>query len=358
MDKRHFHQLLTRYRSGECTEREARLVDQWFALIDSDGADMTDRPSEETEARLWQAIQLRTGQPATIQSGTIQSGTIGETAHEAFSKQKPLHFLLKWRWAAAAVLVLALWGGYQWSRRNAGDAGKQLAETTSGKFITKTNATNAPMWVLLSDGSRVSLQPQGSIEYPAHFQNSKREIHLKGKAFFEVARDERKPFLVYTGEITTKVLGTSFWVNGTAADEGVEVSVVTGKVSVFQKDKEQEAASGDLAVGVILGRNQSVKYTSAMSRFNAMLVKRPIVDGSYKNAFIFDDTRLGEVAQTLEKAYGIDIVLTNDRLKNCLFTADINKQPMFTQLALIAAAVNATYTIKGTKIYLSGKGCP
>lgn len=350
MDKRHFHQLLTRYRSGECTEREARLVDQWFALIDSDGAGTTDRPSEETEARLWQAIQLR-----TVQSGTRQSGTVGETAHEAFPKQKPLHFLLKWQWAAAAVLVLALWGGYQWSRRI---AGKQLAETTSGKFITKTNATNAPIWVVLADGSRVSLQPQGSIKYPAHFQNSKREIYLKGKAFFEVARDERKPFLVYTGEITTKVLGTSFWVNGTAADNGVEVSVVTGKVSVFQKDKEKEAASGDLAVGVILGRNQSVRYTSAMGRFIAMLVKSPIVDDGYKNAFVFDDTRLGKVAQTLEKAYGIDIVLTNDRLENCLFTADINKQPMFTQLALIAASVNATYTIKGTKIYLSGKGCP
>lgn len=343
MNKRHFHQLLTRYRSGECTEREARLVDQWFALIDGDEADTTDRQSEETEARLWQAIQFRTSL---------------ETSQTAIAQQKPLHFLLKWRWAAAAVLVLALWGGYQWSRRNAGNADKQLAETTSGKLITKTNTTNAPMWVLLSDGSRVSLQPQGSIEYPAHFQNNKREIYLKGKAFFEVARDERKPFLVYTGEITTKVLGTSFWVNKTAADKGVEVSVVTGKVSVFQKDKEQEAASGDLAMGVILGRNQSVKYTSAMGRFTAMLVKRPIIDDSYKNAFIFDDTPLGKVAQTFEKAYGIDIVLTNDRLKNCLFTADINQQPMFTQLALIAAAVNATYTIKGTKIYLSGKGCP
>ncbi|MNL52609.1 hypothetical protein D3C87_1758030 [compost metagenome] len=146
--------------------------------------------------------------------------------------------------------------------------------------------------------------------------------------------------------------------NGAAAGTGVEVSVVTGKVSVFQKDKDQEAASGDLAMGVILSRNQSVKYTSDSKTFTAMLVKRPIVDERYKNAFVFDDTRLGDVARTLENAYGIDIVLTNDRLKNCLFTADINDQPIFTQLALIAASVNATYTIKGTKIYLSGKGCP
>ncbi|WP_176884986.1 FecR family protein [Dyadobacter soli] len=354
MNKRHFHQLLTRYRSGECTEREERLVDQWFALIDGDAAEMADLQSEETEARLWQAIQSRTGQPRTVHSRTEQ-----ETITTTHSKQKPLHFLLQWRSAAAAaVLVLALWGGYQWSRRNAGDADDQLSEAASDNLISKTNTTNAPMWVLLPDGSRVSLQPQGGVKYAADFQNNKREIYLKGKAFFEVVRDERKPFLVYTGEITTKVLGTSFWVNRPAAGKGVEVSVVTGKVSVFQKDKEKEAASGDLAMGVILSRNQSVKYLPDSKNFAAMLVKRPIVDDHYKNAFVFDDTRLSNVAQTLEKAYGIDIVLTNDRLKNCLFTADINKQPMFTQLALIAASVNATYTIKGTKIYLNGKGCP
>lgn len=353
MNKRHFHQLLTRYRSGECTEREARLVDQWFALIDGDESDVTDRQSEETEARLWQAIQFRTEQLPTGRSMPDL-----ETGPQVSPKPKPLHFLLKWQWAAAALLLFVLGGGYLWNRWHAGNADEQLATATSGALITKTNTGNAPMWVLLSDGSRVSLQPQASIEYAPDFQNNKREIYLKGKAFFEVARDERKPFLVYTGEVTTKVLGTSFWVNRTAAHKAVEVSVVTGKVSVFQKDKEKEAASGDLAMGVILSRNQSVKYTSAMGRFTAMLVKRPIVNDSYKNAFIFDDTRLGKVAQVFEKAYGIDIVLTNDRLKNCLFTADINKQPMFTQLALIAASVNATYTIKGTKIYLSGKGCP
>lgn len=344
MNKRHFHQLLTRYRSGACTEREARLVDQWFALIDGDGADLTDRQSEETEERLWRAIRSRTG-------------SLTEPQHPAATERKPLHFFFRWRWVAAAMFVLAAWGGYQWSRKNAGDAGDRVAGEASSQLVTRVNATAAPMWVPLPDGSRVSLQPKSTIEYPADFQNTKREIYLRGKAFFEVARDERKPFLVYSGEITTKVLGTSFWVNQTP-DRGVEVSVVTGKVSVFQKDKEKEATSGDLTSGVILSRNQSVKYTPGSKTFIAMLVKRPIMEDSYKNAFVFDDARLTEVARTFEKAYGIDIVLTNDRLKNCLFTADINKQPMFTQLALMAASVNATYTIKGTRIYLSGKGCP
>jgi transmembrane sensor len=343
MNKRHFHQLLTRYRSGECTEREARLVDQWFALIDGDDADMAGLQPQVAEEKLWQAIRSRAG--------------LGSDAeHNIATEKEPLHFFFKWRWAAAAILVLVGWGGYQW--KNAHKTGDQITAGSSQRLVTRTNTTSAPMWVALSDGSRVSLQPQSTIEFPAGFPDNKREVYLKGKAFFEVARDERKPFLVHTGEITTKVLGTSFWVNRAPADKAVEVSVVTGKVSVFQKDKENEAASGDLTSGVILSRNQSVKYTPDSKSFIAMLVKHPVMQDSYKNAFIFDDARLETVAKTFEKAYGIDIVLVNGRLKNCLFTADINKQPMFTQLALLAASVNATYTIKGTKIYLNGKGCP
>ncbi|CAN0352646.1 unnamed protein product [Phaeothamnion confervicola] len=340
MNQRHFHQLLTRYRSGTCTEREARLVDQWFALIDGDARVMTDIQSEETEAQLWQAIQERT-----------------ESGERISEPKKSLHFLFKWRWAAAAVLVLMAWGGYQWRMRYAGQNGN-LSGKVAENLISKTNTTAAPMWVLLSDGSRVSLQPQSTIAYPPHFQNARREIILKGKAFFEVVRNEQKPFLVHTAQLTTKVLGTSFWVNNAPAGKGVEVSVVTGKVFVFQKDKEKEAASGDLTSGVILSRNQSVKFTSESTSFIATLVKRPVMEDAYRNAFVFDDARLTNVAQTLEKAYGIDIILTNDKLKNCLFTADINNQPLFTQLSLIAASVNATYSIKGTRIFLSGKGCP
>lgn len=343
MNKRHFHQLLTRYRSGECTEREARLVDQWFALLDGDGTDLAGGPSEETEEKLWQAIRSRTG-PGV--------------ARTAVAERQPLHFFFKWRWAAAAVFVLAAWGGYQWNRHRAGEGGRHGSEIASGRMVTRTNTSASPMWVQLSDGSRVSLQPQSTIEYPADFQHQKREIYLTGKAYFDVTRDERKPFLVYTGEITTKVLGTSFWVNRARADQAVEVSVVTGKVSVFQKDKEKEAASGDVSSGVVLSRNQSVTYTPDSKIFLAMLVKRPVMEDRYKKAFVFDDARLTQVTQTFRNAYGIDIVLTNSRLKNCLFTADMNQQPMFTQLALMAASVNATYTIKGTKIYLSGKGCP
>jgi transmembrane sensor len=337
MNKHHFHQLLSRYRSGECTEREERLVNQWFALIDDDTLNAPQSDIAEKEERLWHAIQSKTRLVSVP---------------EADNK----YWLFNWRWAAAAILVLAAWAGYQMMHLS-GKNGTHIAGV-SGKLISQMNTSATPMLVKLPDGTQVTIQPQSSIEYPAEFQSDKREILLQGKAFFEVVRDERKPFLVHTGEITTKVLGTSFWIDQPAAGNAVEVSVVTGKVSVFQKDKEKEAESGDIMSGVVLSRNQKVKYTPDNKTFIAMLVDQPVAQAAYKNAFVFDDARLPQVTKMLEKAYGIEVVLENKALKNCLFTADINKEPMFTQLDLISAALNASYEVHGTKVYLNGKGCP
>lgn len=337
MNKRHFHQFLSRYRSGTCTEREERLVNQWFALLDEHAVHASDANPAAREERLWQAIQSKTG---------------------ITSEKENKYWLFNWRWAAAAMLVLAAWAGYHMMHLSGKGPGTYSASGLSGKLVSKMNTSAAPMLVKLPDGTRVTIQSQSSIEYPAQFGSHRREIVLKGKAFFDVVRDERKPFLVHTGEITTKVLGTSFWVDQPSTGNTLEVSVVTGKVSVFQKDKEKEAEAGDIASGVILSRNQKVKYTPDNKTFIATLVDQPVIQTAYKNAFVFDDARLPQVTKMLEKAYGIEIVLENKALKNCLFTADINKEPMFTQLDLITAALNASYEIHGTKVYLTGKGCP
>jgi transmembrane sensor len=334
MNKSHFNQLLTRYLNGECSPREEKLVQQWFALIDHD--DPAGVATSDVEKRLWQAIQERTSLPKT--------------------PEKSLHLLLKWQWAAAAaILILMVWGGYHWTRNRAGDQDRFMAGNLTSDYVTATNETAAPKLVRLSDGSRVNLQPQSAIRYKAAFGN--REIYLQGKAFFEVTRDERRPFKVYAGEITTKVLGTSFWVDHQNAGHDVEVSVVTGTVSVSKKSREEQAAAGDQASGVILSRNQMARYTQQSKTFTTTLASNPVLDETYRKAFVFDDSSLARVVHILEKAYGIDIVFENEKLKNCLFTADITGQPFLTQLDLVTSSVNATYVVRGTKVYVKGSGC-
>jgi hypothetical protein len=73
--------------------------------------------------------------------------------------------------------------------------------------------------------------------------------------------------------------------------------------------------------------------------------------------FLFKDTPLLQIVDALEKAYGIQMVLSNDALQWCNLTADLSKQPLYEKLDLICSAINAHYEIKGTTILITGRGC-
>ncbi|WP_051211053.1 FecR family protein [Runella zeae] len=344
MSKKHFHKLLSRYRQGECSEQERRLVDQWFTLIDGEKPNHTYEDSQQIENQIWKAIKSR------------------QNIEPTFSSHQPSVFSL-WRWIAAASVLLGLvWGGYQWQKLDRTLLPSVVVNQTKG-LKKETNTSQQPQKLTLVDGTEISLQPNASIEFPERFEGTKREVFLTGKAFFKVKRNSQKPFFVYTGEVVTKVLGTSFWVNAPQDNRSVEVAVLTGKVSVFQRDARNDYISEKVKSGVILTPNQKVFYTQNNQTFVTSLVENPVLIPSetpnkvMEPSFIFDDTPLSEVMAKLEESYGIEFILENERLRNCLFTADITKQPLFTKLDLLCASINASYEVRGTKILVSGNGC-
>ena len=348
MSKHHFRTLLKRYRSDECTPQERRLVEQWFSLLDGEPAVRTDSENRQLEEKMWQAIQKR------------QDG--GKLPVIPLSRRT-----YWWQSAAAAIVLLGLgWLAYNTLNLRPGVlTSGNPARLSSPGFVTRLNDTAEAMEISLRDGSRVTLAPNSSVEYPATFESTRREVTLTGEALFEVTRNPKQPFFVNAGEVTTKVLGTSFRVETGQQDQSVQVSVLTGKVSVCQRDLPDDPAKDKIKNGVILTPNQRVVYTPASHSFETSLVEHPVVvttDGqastpSTQVAFAFEDATMAAVVRALEKAYGIEIILENEELGNCLFTADITEQPLFTKLDLLCAALNATYEVRGTKILIMGSGC-
>lgn len=337
MNKQHLHHLLTRYQNGDCTEREKRLVEQWFALIDGDEPANISGRNQQTEDRIWKAIQGRHQSPSSWKGKLLP--------------------LLNWRWAAAVLLLITAWGTYEFDHNRR--VGNQIVNKELAQQLTlKKNDTARPLALTLADGSQVSLLPNSSIEFPEQFQSGKREVYLKGKAFFSVTKDTERPFFVYAGAIATRVLGTSFWVDMKDDSSAVAVSVVTGKVAVSQRSDADDKLAENADNNVVLVPNQRGTYDIRTRSFVTGIVSEPVMLEAYSGKFVFHDTPLASVVALIEKAYGIDIVLENEKLKNCLFTADINNQPLFTKLNLISSSVNASYKIEGTKILLSGQGCP
>ena len=342
MSKENFYTLLSRYRSGNCTDQEKRLVEQWFATLDEEVPQRTSQENNALEERIWNAIQHQT------------------------EVEKPVFQMMIWKWAAAAVIILALgWVGYQYKASQNTLLKDSAISGMINKNLTKeTNNTTLPKDIKLPDGSQIELSPNSSIAYEPSFSGVQREVYLDGRAFFQVKRDTERPFFVHTGDVVTKVLGTSFWVNGSEDKSAVEVSVLTGKVSVSQHVQANQAETSRVKDGVILTANQRVKYTVQTRSFETGLVSNPVPVVAEKKgklvaeSFDFQENPFSDVIAKLEETYGIEIILEDETFTGCLFSGNITKQPLFTKLDLLCNSVNASYEVRGTRILISGKGCP
>ncbi|GHB54291.1 FecR family protein [Persicitalea jodogahamensis] len=348
MSKQHFRTLLKRYQANESTPQERRIVEQWFSLLDGEPPVRTASENQQLEEKMWRAIQQ--------QKSETEQPVVPLSAHS------------RWWWSAASILLIGMaWFAYDYlSTKSDFLTASNATRSTSTDLISRFNDTAEAMAITLSDGSTVTLSPRSRVEYPAAFESDRREVTLIGEALFNVTRNPNQPFFVNAGELTTKVLGTSFRVEAGEDNRLVQVSVLTGKVSVFQRSASDEQSKDKIKNGVILTPNQRVVYKPASHSFETSLVEQPMVvapdgDPSARNpefvTFAFEDATMAAVVSRLERAYGIEIILENEELSKCLFTADITQQPLFTKLDLLCAALNATYEVRGTKILIMGSGC-
>jgi transmembrane sensor len=352
MNRKAFYHLLKRYVENDCTEEERKLVEHWYELLgDEEGVDPALPPGEikETLERLWPKIQQQT--------------LLTESREQV---SPPVKLIPVWiRWLSAAVItgsiVTAAWWYMVAKKPDIALQQKEIAglhQVQNDKITTDT--------VHLPDGSLVILEPKAIVRYHDRFEGPKREVYLEGNAFFKVTRNPKSPFYVYSKNIVTQVLGTSFFVKTNPQTKNVEVSVQTGKVAVYEAGRETvQERKNEESSGVILKPNQKVIYSDIDHHFRTTLVEIPLPVIASKNAeekitelnFVFDEAPIARVLNYLEQAYHIEMVMENESLAKCLFTGDIKGQNLYDQLEIICESVAATYEIRGTRILIKGTGC-
>ncbi|GGF33109.1 FecR family protein [Echinicola rosea] len=203
----------------------------------------------------------------------------------------------------AAILVLCL--------MLALISGEVLMETEviSPQEITWKSAENPrgrKSKINLPDGTIVHLNYESKLVFPEQFAASRRIVQLDGEAFFEVAHDARRPFIVQTEGMETQVLGTSFNVKAPKYSDGTEVSLVTGKVRVkLDNLKEQLLAPGEQITyhaqsGVFSRRNFNIAQVTAWK----------------EGVIIFTDTDFEAFIDKLSKWYGVDFQVYGSTPKN------------------------------------------
>jgi len=270
----------------------------------------------------------------------------------------------KWWYVAAAVLLIATSFTVYLLKTN--QRPQQFAYsviTPSKHLIESVNTSEKSITIKLPDESNVELSPDSRIAYANNFDSSEtRDVYLSGEAFFQVTKNPARPFRVFANEIVTKVLGTSFFVRSFENDTIIQVTVRTGKVSVYSQsaDNVKQTKTPNRLGGIILTPNQELVYKKANQEFRKTLLEQPEVINddvaSLKN-MLYDDTPVVQVFNQLSKIYGINIVYDDQLLKKCTVTGDLRNEVFYKKLDLICKAIGANYEIIDGQVIIQTNGC-
>ncbi|TDB62330.1 FecR family protein [Arundinibacter roseus] len=333
MTHQEFNQLLKRYLAGETTEQEENLLLEWYeSPANQQELDLPERQKEAIKKRMWQKI--RQNLPAR-------------------TFLRPLH--LAWLSGVAACLLVG--AGWYWGwDKPLSTFPKATQEVVSQSGIEVKNTLQTEQEVVLPDGTKVTLSQNSQLVYNKAFNQTRREVYLTGEAFFDVKRDENKPFVVHTDDLVTEVLGTSFRIRQNHNSRTTEVSVRSGKVSVYALETTTNREHN----GVIITQNQRAVYNATTHTIVPGIVEAPIPVIEVREIagnLIFQEASLPQVLGELTRLYGIEFVISNPKSNECRLTADLNGLTLFTQLDLICKSIDATYEKRGTVVFISGEGC-
>lgn len=211
------------------------------------------------------------------------------------------------------------------------------------KYNTLSIPRGGEFFLQLTDGTKVWLNSETELRYPVQFMGKERRVELTGEAYFEVAKNEKIPFIVESGEQTVKVLGTEFNISCYKDNPMIYTTLVNGHVEVSIKNMPE------------INQTLSPNEQSSINKLEVQITKRIIDPYSYvawKNGrFVFQDQNLEEIMKTLSKWYNVEVVFANQELRNYRFTGDLQRYADFGEvLGKIGKTNEVNFTIENKLI--------
>jgi ferric-dicitrate binding protein FerR (iron transport regulator) len=257
-----------------------------------------------------------------------------------------------WRVAAAAAVVVVVAGAVFWGVRRGGLVGRPasvaVADVSAAGVVQTMVTGDRKRVVHLPDGSMVLLNRNSRLDYPRVFGDTSREVVLSGEAYFDVMHLAGRPFIVHTGKLSTRVLGTTFNIRAYPEDKAIAITVTSGRVQVLN-----ERAS----VGMLVA-DQQIRYdVSGETIVQKKVDVRPLV--AWRPSEVsFDDITMEEAARRVGEWFGVTVHFVNPALKDCRITASFYREDQLEEIMTVICAVNQmSYTIHEKDVSIDGRGC-
>jgi len=217
-------------------------------------------------------------------------------------------------------------------RNNAGERGTALI------YNTLEVPSNGEFFMQLADGSKVWLGACSKLRYPVAFNGDTREIYLEGEAFFDVAKNPDKPFVVKTKDFSVKALGTSFNVMNYSDETFSHATLKTGKVEVTTQEQK-----------LVLEPGEQVYYEE--QRASVRKVDVDVYTAWMGNTFKFDKENIDVILRKIARWYDVHIFYMNEGLKNYHFKGTLPKYTDIQDvLGLLEQTTDIKFEIKGNTV--------
>ncbi|MBX2978823.1 MAG: FecR domain-containing protein [Flavobacteriales bacterium] len=314
--------LLAAYLAGETDAAQRQAVEDW-AAASPENAHELDRMRKlwdlGAEAQAFPEVDLEAAW------GKVEE-RIADA--EGRGRVRAIGGGMNWkRWMSAAAVLAGLVFAARW-----------FMQPSSMEHLAQAEAIE----VLLGDESRSVLSPSSRME---ERMGKQRNISLQGQAYFEVKRDEERPFVVSAGDVSVTVLGTAFEVSAYDSARTVLVRVRSGLVQVEAKGER-----------VLLSAGEHVLF----DKERHILERKPAPPAEVWGLRMlhFEGATLAQVVAHLERIYKVRITLSSEGIASCRLTAEFDDEPIEAIMAVIAETFGFEVEHGSDGIYiLKGDGC-
>jgi len=358
--------LIPGYLKGELTTSETRELISWISLS-SDNKRYFDEYCE-----IWVTAKASLRNPGySFQEGfwkfkqEIKTSAADQPGVRRLNRSMTI---LKY----AAIFIIAFCsGGFLFYF-----SGKNPDITTQLTFSELIVPMGSRAQFKLSDGTAITLNAGSTLKYDSRFGVSDRIVELEGEAYFKIAPDKERPFIVKTSHLNVLATGTAFNVKAYSVDKTIETTLVEGSVSI------EEVTHEKISQISILKPNQKLTFFKEDSTIvNEMVIKEEKVKNSVQplpsqkvkevsrivtenvnvepliswkgSRWIFEKQSLDEIATELERKFDVQIVFESEELKTFRFTGILLAEPIEQVLQVMSVSAPINFKLKGRVVTLS-----
>ncbi len=330
--EKHIESIITRKISGEITTDEQVVLDNWIL-------------SNTENETYFQELEKIYAEAAKSKAVNIPSIDVGFEWEKFKNSVQPTHKIDQsgtawlqpniYRIAASIVLVATL-GYFLWFFTTSQTNQVQVIAQNRGEVIT------------LPDSSTITLNKGASLTYPKAFSTKNRTVSLSGEAFFEITRNEAKPFIINLSQSNVEVLGTSFNINANNNNNQIEVVVNTGKVKFSDASLSKSVILTKGEKGILM-KNTNMLTKTFNNDVNVLAWKT--------RKIVFNNTELDKVIKTINGLYEAQISFSTDISINCNVTVSFENQSLEAVLSVLKLTLNLEYKKSGDVIEIIETGC-